>query len=169
MATSRRRGALLASIALLAAAGVALYVTRGALQQDVTGAAEAIDGDSLRIAGVEIRLKGIDAPELNQTCNHGPREVPCGREARQHLRRMLASGLATCIGEGADRYGRMLARCRVRGIDVNAAMVRDGHAVSFGEYAAEEAQAKAGYRGLWAGTFERPRDWRERNPRAQQP
>jgi endonuclease YncB( thermonuclease family) len=166
MADSRRRGVLLASIACLAAAGAALYVTRGSLQQDVTGPAEAIDGDSLRISGVEIRLKGIDAPELAQTCAHGQREAPCGREARAHLRRLLASGLATCIGEGKDRYGRLLAYCRVRGVDINAAMVRDGHAVSFGAYEAEEADAKAGYRGLWAGTFERPRDWRERAQRA---
>jgi endonuclease YncB( thermonuclease family) len=163
MRAARSKARLLASLAILAAAGGALYVMRGAPQRDLTGAAEVIDGDSLRIAGEELRLKGIDAPELMQTCQVGGRESPCGREARAHLRRLLASGLTTCIGAERDRYGRLLATCRVRGVDVNAAMVRDGHAVAFGDYAAEEAEARAAYRGLWAGAFERPRDWRARN------
>jgi endonuclease YncB( thermonuclease family) len=165
MRSDRRITRVLASMAILAAAAAALYVMGGAPQREITGAAEAIDGDSLRLGGEEIRLKGIDAPEIAQTCEVGGRETPCGREARTHLRRLLTSGLATCIGEGRDRYGRLLARCRVRGVDVNAAMVRDGHALAFGDYTAQEADAKAGYRGLWAGVFVRPRDWRERNPR----
>jgi endonuclease YncB( thermonuclease family) len=158
-----RRPRFLASLAILAMAAGAIYLMRGAPQREITGAAEAIDGDSLRLAGEEIRLKGIDAPELSQTCMISNRATTCGRDARAHLRRMLASGLATCIGEGRDRYGRLLARCRVRGVDVNAAMVRDGYAIAFGDFSAEEAEAKAGYRGLWAGTFERPGDWRARN------
>jgi endonuclease YncB( thermonuclease family) len=163
MNDTRRKGRLLASLAILVAAGGALYLVRGVPQHEITGSAEAIDGDSLRIGGVEIRLKGLDAPEIGQTCMVSGRQTPCGRDARSHLRRLAASGLMTCIGEGNDRYGRVLARCRVRGIDVNAALVRDGHAVAFGSYDAEEAEARAGYRGLWAGEFERPRDWRAKH------
>jgi endonuclease YncB( thermonuclease family) len=160
-----RASRLLASLALLAAAGGALWLMRGQLQQDVTGAAQAIDGDSLKVGGVEVRLQGIDAPELMQICSVSGRDTPCGREARAHLRRLVSGGLATCIGSERDRYGRMLANCRVRGIDINAAMVRDGHAVAFGGYESEEAEARQAYRGLWAGTFARPRDWRAANPR----
>jgi endonuclease YncB( thermonuclease family) len=165
MSHVRSRGRLYASLAILAAAAGALYLARGAPQDVVTGPAEPIDGDSLRVGGVEIRLKGIDAPELFQICAVSGRDTPCGREARAHLRRFTVSGLLSCVGEGRDRYGRMLAVCRVRGIDINAAMVRDGHAVAFGAYQAEEADARAAYRGLWAGTFERPRDWRASHPR----
>jgi endonuclease YncB( thermonuclease family) len=154
----------IASLAVLAAAGATLYLMRGAPQELITGAAEPIDGDSLRVGGTEVRLKGIDAPELMQTCIVSRRESACGRDARAHLRRFTASGLVSCVGDGRDRYGRVLAVCRVRGIDINAAMVRDGHAVAFGAYDAEEADAKAGYRGIWSGTFERPRDWRARHP-----
>ena len=161
----RRRSRLIASISILVAAGALLYVLRGVPQRDITGAAEAVDGDSVRLNSEDLRLQGIDAPELFQTCRVSGRETPCGREARAALRKLLASGLATCIGNERDRYGRLLVVCRVRGIDVNAAMVRDGQAVSFGGYQAEEAEAKAAYRGLWAGEFEQPRDWRARNPR----
>jgi endonuclease YncB( thermonuclease family) len=162
---ARRHGTLVSSLAILAAAGALLYALRGVPQRDITGAAEAVDGDSVRLNGEDLRLKGIDAPELFQTCRVSGRETPCGREARAALRKLVSSGLVTCIGDERDRYGRLLVVCRVRGIDVNAAMVRDGHAVSFGGYQAEEADAKAAYRGLWAGEFERPRDWRARHPR----
>jgi endonuclease YncB( thermonuclease family) len=161
----RRRSTLIASISILVAGGALLYALRGAPQRDITGAAEAVDGDSVRLNGEDLRLQGIDAPELFQTCRVSGRETPCGREARAALRKLLTSGLATCIGDERDRYGRLLVVCRVRGIDVNAAMVRDGQAVSFGLYQAEEAEAKAVYRGLWAGEFERPREWRARHPR----
>jgi endonuclease YncB( thermonuclease family) len=160
-----RRTRLWSSIALLAGAGLLAFVLASRSERDLTGVAEAIDGDSVRIAGEEVRLSGIDAPELMQTCQVSGQETPCGRNARAALRRLLGSGLVTCVGSERDRYGRFLAVCRVRGIDINAAMVRDGHAVAFGGYAREEAEASAAFKGIWEGTFERPRDWRQRHPR----
>jgi endonuclease YncB( thermonuclease family) len=71
----------------------------------------------------------------------------------------------TCVTQARDRYGRRLAYCRVRGMDINAQMVRDGHAVAYGEFTREEDEARLAYRGIWAGTFERPADWRQRHPR----
>src|SRR5262245_59324026 len=45
-----------------------------------------IDGDSLRTGSEEIRLVGIDAPELRQTCRDGQdREWSCGRAAKARL------------------------------------------------------------------------------------
>ncbi len=153
------------AVGILIAAAGALAVLRMTPESDLTGAATAIDGDSLRISGVEIRLKGIDAPELQQTCTVSGRPTSCGRESFVALRQLLSGGLATCIGSERDRYGRLLARCRVRGIDVGATMVREGRAVAFGAYQSEEAEARARYAGIWAGEFERPRDWRRAHPR----
>ena len=160
---TRRRSVFLSSFLVLLASGGLLYVLRGVPQKDITGVAQAIDGDSIRLGTEELRLKGIDAPELMQICTVSGKEIACGREARAALRKLLSSGLVTCIGDGLDRYGRLLSYCRIRGIDINAAMVRDGHAIAFGDYHREEAEAKAAYRGLWAGTFERPQDYRRRN------
>jgi endonuclease YncB( thermonuclease family) len=160
-----RRLGTFTSVIILAVGSLVAFVLTRPQQHEVTGVGEAIDGDSLKVAGEEIRLKGIDAPELAQTCLIARREEPCGRNARAALRRHLAGGLVTCLDEGRDRYGRRLSRCRVRGVEINAAMVRDGHAVGYGDYSREEDEARLAYRGIWAGSFERPADWRARHSR----
>lgn len=147
---------------MLFVSGGLLWILRGVPQTELTGVAEVIDGDSLRISSVEMRLRGIDAPEFTQICSVSGRETACGREARDALRKLVQRGLVTCVGDERDRYGRLLVVCRVRGAEINAAMVREGHAVAFGNYESEEAQAKAAFAGLWAGEFERPRAWRAR-------
>ena len=131
-----------------------------------------IDGDSLRAGDENIRLVGIDAPELFQTCrdaNGG--EWQCGRAAKARLAALLSQGAVACAPRGRDRYGRTLAVCAAGEVaDIGEALVREGHAVSFdgfsSGYAAAEREAREGRRGLWRGDFERPQDWRRRHPRA---
>src|SRR5262245_39747615 len=43
------------------------------------------DGDSLTLGAERIRLRGIDAPEFEQTCRRDGVDYPCGRQARQAL------------------------------------------------------------------------------------
>jgi endonuclease YncB( thermonuclease family) len=152
---------------LSAAAIIALAVMVAALfnrQSDelVTGKARAIDGDSLVVEGREMRLKGIDAPEAQQTCHLAGQTMPCGRQASAALQRWLNRGVVLCTGNETDRYGRLLVVCRVNGTDINADLVRNGFAVDYGLYPAEEREARAQYRGLWAGEFERPETYRRR-------
>jgi endonuclease YncB( thermonuclease family) len=132
----------------------------------LTGHAQAIDGDSLRLLGEELRLEGIDAPEYRQSCT-GPDGKPlaCGRAAHRALQALLARGPARCEIGKVDRYGRGLARCRQGETDINATLVREGHAVSYGAYRAEEDEARAAGRGLWATRFERPEAWRRSHSR----
>jgi endonuclease YncB( thermonuclease family) len=129
----------------------------------------AIDGDSLRYGGEEIRLLGIDAPEFHQTClDERRRRWDCGRAARDELERLVARGAVQCRASGRDRYGRALAVCSAGRIgDLGEAMVRQGYAIDYmgGRYTAAEAEARAARRGLWRGEFERPQDWRRANPR----
>ncbi|MFC7399760.1 thermonuclease family protein [Chelatococcus sp. GCM10030263] len=153
---------LVVFLALLGLGAVALWQRVG---ETVTGTAHAIDGDSLRLAGRELRLLGIDAPELHQTCERDGRSYACGRVAQEALADFVARGSLTChIGEN-DRYGRGLATCKSGEVDINATLVREGLAVAYDGYDAEEDEARAGRRGVWAGTFERPADWRRRHPR----
>ena len=128
--------------------------------------ATTIDGDSLRVGGQEIRLIGIDAPELAQTCGAERGGVwPCGREAHARLRSLISRGAVDCVGTSKDQYGRTLATCSAVGVaDIGHAMVRDGYAVNFlsGGYQSAEAEARAEKRGVWRGTFERQQEWRRR-------
>jgi endonuclease YncB( thermonuclease family) len=49
------------------------------------------------------------------------------------------------------------------GIDVQRMLIRSGFAVSeYGEdYQQDEAVAAKQARGMWAGSFQRPKDWRK--------
>ena len=145
---------------VLGACALAFLVTPE--EERLSGGAQVTDGDSLRLAGRPIRLAGIDAPELAQTCGRGGRERPCGREARRALVELIGDDEVECTLEGNDRYGRRLGRCRAGRRDLNEAMVLGGQAVAYGAYRAQERDARIARRGLWAGDFERPADWRKR-------
>ncbi len=131
--------------------------------RETQGRARALDGDSLVLDRVEIRLSGIDAPEFRQTCSKAGRTWPCGREAARRLRDLVGGRVLTCAGRASDAHGRLLAVCRAGDREINRWMVENGWAVSFDAYPAAERAARAAGRGLWAGEFERPADWRERN------
>ncbi|KQV81717.1 thermonuclease family protein [Rhizobium sp. Root1220] len=126
-----------------------------------SGQFHAADGDSLTIGGERMRLSGIDAPELNQTCERNKTIWPCGQEAKRTLQILAASGDTRCQGTERDRFDRLLVVCHAGGIDINGALVRRGMAVSYGSYRAEEAQARHEKAGMWAGTFEMPRSVRD--------
>ncbi|MGQ0672576.1 MAG: thermonuclease family protein [Hyphomicrobium sp.] len=141
----------------------------------VSGRASAVDGDTLDVAGVRVRLEGIDAPENAQTCGRsGPRSWlgsmlgswPCGRKAQRALADLVGSAEVTCESRGHDKYGRMLGVCSVDGRDLNAAMVRSGMAWAFVKYSkayvVEEAVARSAGAGIWQGEAEPAWVYREK-------
>ena len=131
-----------------------------------------IDGDTLHMDGKKIRLTGIDAPELHQTCRDAQaREWPCGQAAKARLIELVSRGEVACTARGHDRYRRTLAVCSAGGTaDLGETLVREGHAVDYrrytSDYLAAEREARAARRGLWQGDFESPEDWRRRHPRS---
>lgn len=132
------------------------------------GYVHVVDGDTLRYDGGRIRLAGIDAPELSQTCRDAQRrEWSCGRAARARLIALVSHGQVACIPQGRDRYGRTLATCSAGQVaDLSEALVRDGYAVDYRRYTDQylnaERKARDAGRGIWRGTFERPEVWRHR-------
>ena len=133
------------------------------------GRARVLDGDSLEISGARIRLEGIDAPELRQTCIDPKGQMwSCGQTAAQELRSYVGGRELTCARHGVDRYNRILATCSVPdGSDVNAWVIRQGWAVASGDaghYRSEQHAAEAAKRGIWSGTFLLPREWRRQHP-----
>jgi endonuclease YncB( thermonuclease family) len=139
-----------------------------------------VDGDTIDIHRIRIRLNGIDAPEHNQTCETAgggnffdqfddpppPRkEYPCGQRATIALRDFLGSRVVSCQQTGTDRFGRVLATCSVDGADIGEWMVSQGWAIAYRKYSfayvQAEEQARTEKRGIWAGTFLNPEQVRK--------
>jgi endonuclease YncB( thermonuclease family) len=152
----------------------ALMVLPGVAQaQVVTGQARAVDGDSMEVNEVRVRLYGIDAPEASQTCERGGQTWQCGQEAAALLRELNARGPVRCEQQDQDQYGRMVATCTVGRIDLADAMVRAGLAVAMSQfsdaYVAGAERASALKLGIWAGSFQLPADYRADNTASEQP
>jgi len=130
-----------------------------------SGAAQAADGDSLRLRGDRIRLLGIDAPELSQICwAEDGTEWPCGRTAHQRLAELIGNTETSCQPGGTDRYGRTLASCTAADRDVAAVLAAEGLAIARGDYEREENAARSAKLGIWRGRFVDPRRWRDEGP-----
>ncbi len=135
----------------------------------------AVDGDTLRAGnGAEYRIFGVDAPELHQTCAEANgKSWLCGRAAKAKLTTLIKGGNVNCEARANDRFGRTVVLCSAEGVpDLGEAMVRDGYAIDLGgaagnPYREAQAEAEAAKRGIWRGTFERPSDWRQANPRSE--
>ncbi len=125
------------------------------------------DGDSLRSGVLKIRLHGIDAPELKQTCidNQGA-SWPCGRAAREAMAEIATTAPLRCVLMDVDRYGRLIMRCFAGRTDIAEHLVANGLALAYRrystDYVAAETTARRHRRGVWSGEFEAPWDWRRR-------
>lgn len=140
----------------------------------LSGRATVIDGDTLEIGGERIRLEGIDAPEADQTCGGGWfGSWKCGRAATEQLRWLTGGRRVDCSSAGRDKYGRVLGWCAADGRDINADMVRSGHAWAFVRYStryqAVEDEARRAKVGIWKGKSEPAWAFRERRWAAAEP
>jgi endonuclease YncB( thermonuclease family) len=132
------------------------------------------DGDTVTVLTAEnrqfkIRLSGIDAPEKKQ---------PFGAHAKETLARHLFGQTVVVEWSKTDRYGRIVGKVEVDGVDANLEQVREGSAWVYTQYLRElppedrrlyleaERQARAEHRGLWHDAHpEPPWQWRhERRP-----
>lgn len=123
------------------------------------------DGDTLALGPVRVRLHGIDAPELDQTCTHLDGRVwPCGRAARDRLAALAASRDFGCRAQERDAYGRVVGTCFADGRDVNRLMVAEGYAWAYrhfsSDYIPEEDAARVAARGIWNGEAQAAWDFR---------
>ena len=173
-------GAMVGKIAgvLIALAILALLARYCGIEQDVhfivKDKVAAVDGDTLRSSNAEVRLYGVDAPELGQTCtDQNGKDWTCGHDAQAKLKSLVARRAVDCTPKGRDQYNRTLAVCRTSSTpDLGEALVREGLAMNSvtvdkpGPYAAAQADAQAAKRGMWKGTFQQPSDPRQANPPA---
>jgi hypothetical protein len=107
---------------------------------------------------------GIDAPYFYHFCTRNAQTWACGSAEADQLMRLVTGKDVRCTSMGIDQHGRTLGRCMVGTTDINRTMVATGYAVAYRHYSTDyvsaEETAKAYKRGLWAGTFERPDQYR---------
>lgn len=121
---------------------------------EVVALRSVTDGDSLVVRrgdeDVEVRLLGINAPERDE-CH--------GKAARDALAALVTGADLTMRrgGDDRDRYGRLLRYLDAGDTSVNAAMVRDGHALALhtdhprrDDFLALDDTAYVEGRGMWA-------------------
>jgi endonuclease YncB( thermonuclease family) len=128
---------------------------------EIAGPARVIDGGTLEIGTVIVRLHGLVAPAPGQACARNGRPYDCAQEAGWALAERVGRFWLRCLERGQDDGGRIRATCfLVNDIDVNAHMVRQGWALARRdeepEYGTLEEAARRERLGLWAGTFDPP-------------
>lgn len=90
------------------------------------GSAYVVDGDTLVIQETQIRLFGIDAPEINH---------PYGNKAKWALVSLCKGHAVRAEITEQDDYGRTVARCYLQdGRDLSAEMVRLGLAIDWPKF-----------------------------------
>lgn len=89
----------------------------------LTGSAYVIDGDSIVIKKTQVRLFGVDAPELNH---------PYGQKAKWALFALCKKQTVRAEVVEQDAHGRTVARCYLAdGRDLSAEMVKQGLAIDW--------------------------------------
>lgn len=102
----------------------------------VEGPAIAIDGDTIRIGEIRVRLNGVAAPELSENR---------GEDAKAAMTGILTAGPVRCSLTGATTYNREVGTCWIGTADIGALIIarglaRDCPRYSGGRYAAVETE-----------------------------
>jgi len=137
-------------------------IVLGAKKEAYFTVIKVIDGDSIIIDnGTEIRMAGIDAPELSRGGQ------PFALEAKDFLRDRLLNRKVQIKIWGLDKYNRTLATVYQDGSDVNLEMIQRGYAEVFMvlsiRYKAAETKARIAGLGIWSlENYTSPYEWRKR-------
>ena len=154
-------------ILLVAAAGLSIVLGGRRRTGRLTGKAYVTDGDGIRVAGQDIRLAGLDAPEWDQVAQHRDGYwFRHGKRVKSELIRKVGGRRVHVTVEGHDPFGRAIGVVTCNGEDVGEWLVREGHAWALysNRYKRTEQEARKAGRGMWSHAVNiDPRQWRHRH------
>ena len=135
-----------AALALAIGAAAAVALSSNQTKQTVQGPAKVIDGDTVIVNEIHVRLKGVDAPEPLQS--GGPKAA-----LAMHA---ITGNWLSCELTGETTHGRQVGYCfNAAGKDIAEAIISSGLALSCPRYDIDQRYLK----------FERP-EAVQRQPRA---
>lgn len=139
--------------------------------ETISGRAQVLTADTLRVGKQKVRLSGIEMPDPNQRClrsgaRSGGRTWACGQEAREAMQRLVNGRSVTCE-VGSRSADVVQGRCETNGADIAEGLVKAGFAFAssgfISAYSGAEGAAKASKSGIWSSAEpERPAQWRDR-------
>ena len=152
-----------------------LLSTKASSIEKIEGVPSVTDGDTIKINGNKIRLFGIDAPEVKQSCKKPLisfsfyslyKKYNCGVISTEKLRDKISNKKISCLISNKDRYGRFIGECFYKKLNLNSWMVKNGYAVAYLKYSKkfqqQENYAKQNKLGIWQGYFELPWKFRKK-------
>lgn len=109
------------------------------------------DGDTIEVlfnkVPIIIRLEHIDCPEKKQ---------PYGKKAKQFVSNLVFGKTVNVFSKGKkDRWGRLIAVVKIRDLNLNKELVKNGLAMHYKKYSKDssydliEKKAKSGKIGMW--------------------
>ena len=137
-----------------------IFFNFSVFSKTINGIALVVDGDTLHIEKNKIRLHGIDAPEIDQTCTIKDKVWNFGIESSLELKKLILDNNISCVVSDIDKYNRYIAECFINNKNINKLMVRNGWAIAYRYYSLDfvedEELAKKNKIGLWQGQFQEP-------------
>jgi endonuclease YncB( thermonuclease family) len=132
----------------------------------VSGSVRVARGDALLMSGRLIKIYGVAAPELSQTCADSTgRGYQCGKQSVAWLSGWLNDYEVKCHILSEDSKGVLTGVCMLGSYDIGAALINAGWAVADIRqskiYVPYQNQAMNEHRGLWQGDFYMPWDWQK--------
>ena len=136
-------------------------------QGQITGTAQAVQGNIITINQEKIQLYGLDAPELTQICYLNGQPWQCGLTAKQKLAEKIAGKSLTCLRKEEKNNNLPLAECFLGRHSLNAWLVEQGWAIADRQnsrsFISHEILAKKNNKGIYQSEFLKPSLWRKIN------
>ena len=119
---------------------------------------KVLDGDTIIVENVTVRILKIDAPELNQTY---------GKQSKKYLSKIILYKKVRLVADKLDKYGRTLADVYINGRSVAEIMIESGNAWHYSYFdssfilAQKEKTARKNKLGLWKYNAINPYNFRK--------
>ena len=155
--------------AAIAVACMGSALSAGA-ERTIAGQAQVIDGDSLVVSGMRIRILDVDAPESGQFCFAKGESVDqgawhCGKRAAAALSDWIGEQKISCDTTRPGSPQGLAGALFVEGQDLAQWLAANGWAVPAPDCKCEVVrsaadQARTAGLGIWSSAFTMPWEWR---------